>query len=194
MPKWRRRQTQGTQNPPGFRAHEGSTPSFGIFLLFILIFFQRELINKIVAVVNDKPIFLSEVNLIGKIEERENFDENLKKAILINLKFEEAIKYITPSITLKEKLDFLKEVGLEDNPFSREFISKLIIIKKYVEKIVFPTIYVRDEEIENYIKEKNLKLEEKGEVKRLLSLKRLNEFLNSWEEELIKRAKIKIIN
>ncbi len=106
MPKWRRRQTQGTQNPPGFRAHEGSTPSFGIFFLFILFFFQRELIDKIVAVVNDKPIFLSEVNLIGKIEESENFDENLKKAISINLKFDEAIKYITPSITLKEKLDF----------------------------------------------------------------------------------------
>lgn len=198
MPKWRRRQTQGTQNPPSLRAHEGSNPSFGIFA-FLLIFFSAELIDKIVAVVNDEPITLSEVKLIKKLENKEiSFEDALNKTILINLKYREAIKYISPSISNEKKEKFLKELKLENSNINREIISKLLIIKKYVELIIEPTIYISEEEIKKYIEANNLKIDENSkeieDLKKLIFLKKENEILKNWEEKLISEAKIKIIN
>ncbi len=198
MPKWRKRQTQGTQNPPSLRAHEGSTPSFGIFfILFFLL--SQELINKIVAVVNEKPITLSEIKLIKSIEGKEiPYEELLDKAILLNLKYEEAIKYISPLISKEERENFLKELNLEENQRNREFVSKLIIIKKYVEAIIDPTIYISEEEIQKFLKENNLNIKEDTkefeDVKKLIFLKKENEILKEWEVKLKKEAKIKIIN
>lgn len=198
MPKWRNRQTQGTQNPPSLRVHEGSTPSFGIFFFFLFLILP-ELIDKIVAVVNDKPITLSEVNLIKKIEGKEiPFDDALGKTILINLKYQEALKYINPLVSKEEKEYLLKEFNLEKNKENIELISKLLIIKKYVESIIDPTIFITEEEIQNFIEKNNLKIEndskEFEELKKLIFLKKENEILKNWEEKLKNEAMIKILN
>lgn len=198
MPKWRRRQTQGTQNPPSHWAHEGSTPSFGI-LIFLFFLFSQELIDKIVAVVNEKPITLSEVNLMKKLENKEiSFEEALNKSILLNLKYMEAIKYVSLFVSKIERENLLKELNLEDKALNREIVSKFIIIKRYVDLIIDPTIYINEEEIQNFIKENDLKItdgsKEYEDLKKLIFLKKENEILKDWENNLIKDAKIKIIN
>lgn len=198
MPKWRNRQTQGTQNPPSPGTHEGSTPSFGIFFIIFLLFSQQ-ILDKIVAVVNGNPITLSEVNSVKSLQEREiTFEEGLEKTIILNLKYEEALKYISPSIQEEEIENLLKELKLEDKSKNRELISKLLVIKKYVELIIDPQIYVSEEEVQKYAEKNGFKIEENSaefeNIKKLLFLRKENENLLNWEEKLKKEAKIKILN
>ena len=197
MPKWRNRQTQGTQNPPSLSTHEGSTPSFGIFFILFFILSQQ-LIDKIVAVVNNKPITLSEVNLMKAFQENISFEEALQKTIILNLKYEDSLKYISPSVSKEEKEKFLKQLNLKESPLNLELVSKFIIIKKYVEIIIDPTVYVTEEEIQRYIEKNNLKIDENTkeyeDLKKLIFLKKENENLFQWEEKLKREAKIKILN
>jgi UPF0288 family protein (methanogenesis marker protein 3) len=164
-------------------------------LFFIL---SQQLIDKIVAVVNDKPITLSEVNLMKAFQENISFEEALQKTIILNLKYEDSLKYISPSVSKEEKEKFLKQLNLKESPLNLELVSKFIIIKKYVEIIIDPTIYVTEEEIQRYIEKNNLKIDENTkeyeDLKKLIFLKKENENLFQWEEKLKKEAKIKILN
>jgi len=164
-------------------------------LFFIL---SQQLIDKIVAVVNNKPITLSEVNLMKAFQENISFEEALQKTIILNLKYEDSLKYISPSVSKEEKEKFLKQLNLKESPLNLELVSKFIIIKKYVEIIIDPTVYVTEEEIQRYIEKNNLKIDENTkeyeDLKKLIFLKKENENLFQWEEKLKKEAKIKILS
>lgn len=173
-------------------------------LLIALLFFFRSIF--VAAVVNGQPI--SRVSVIKETEKQagkqtiQNLVRNTlieqearkQKVVVTEKEIDEEIKKVETTLSKQgQKIDQVLEVqGL-----TREDLKKLIRLDKLVSKMVGKDIKVSDEDIASYI-EKNAESlpqdqteeELKKSVSDTLRQQQLNQKVQTWLEELQKKAKI----
>lgn len=195
------------------------SPMIFVFLILYIGISKAVIIEKIVAVVNGKPITLTELQekqMILKAVTGEDLPmkEVLNRMIMEELEMQEAKKlnliaedevvneYIATmlkenSISLEDFKNLLKEKGISFEHYKEE-IRRRITITRLINTQIRMRTAVAEEEVRNYYESHKNELkgsyeELKEKIRNLLLSQRIEERYKKWLDELMKKSSIKIM-
>ena len=204
-PKWWNWHTQGTQNPPGPRAHAGSTPAFGtIFLLLTLLIpssiFCAQVLDRIVADVNGEIVAASEILEWRALEPDLTDDQALQKIIREKLRLQDIARHTLYHVENADLLAALHGAALADTQVNRRAFRRKLVVQRFVLERFEALVSVSDTQVRTTLKESFPDLAEPDpaqpeweKARKLLETRELERMIEEWDRKLAEKAKIRWI-
>ena len=184
-------------------------------MILTLLLLSTVLVDKAVAIYGLEVVTLSEIRdhvrinhvvPLGEESEQAFMERVVSDIVLRHLKLQEVETMGEMEIeasAVEDALDNLARDGLDppvDPDLLREMVREELILKRYIEKRFIPQVFVSRREVDEVYGEKfkgvpeppPLKVVEE-EIRRYLSLKKLNRLLREWEEDLLSRTEIRYV-
>jgi hypothetical protein len=200
--------------PPVVRREQFSLAALGLMILWSLLgrsvgaqemASRTELLERVVAVVDERPLLLSDVRALAKVRSLAP-EGALREAIDERLMYAEASRLVQAEVK-PEQVDAALAALLAKNPALRaavpepdlrRLVRKQLAVLRYVEFRFRPQVKVSDEDVRRVWEREEgpagLALEDALElIRSRLERQALDEKIESWVEELRSRADVRYV-